>query len=69
MVTVNVLGRKGHEEFKDLSSEEAEILINEIEDAEGERYFIVDKNTQKIVKELKLQEDQELVLIPIVQGG
>jgi len=69
MVTVNILGKKGHEQFVDLTPEEAEELIEETIDAEGQRYFVVDKDTQKIVKELKLQEDQELVLIPIAQGG
>jgi len=69
MVTIQVLGRKGHEEFKDLTVEEAKQLINEVEEASGERYFIADKKTQKILKELVLQEDQEIVLIPRVAGG
>jgi len=69
MVTIQVLGRKGHEEFKDLTVEEAEQLINEIEEAGGQRYFIADKKTQKVLKELVLQEDQEIVLIPRVAGG
>jgi len=69
MTTVNILGKKGHEEFRDLSPEEARELIDQTIDAEGERYFVVDKKTQKIVKEVALQEDQELVLIPIAVGG
>jgi len=69
LVTVYVLGRKGHEEFQDLTPEEAEALIDEIKSAGGQRYFIVDKSTQGILKELKLQENQELVMIPVVSAG
>jgi len=69
MVTVNVLGRKGHEEFKDLTVEEAEELIGSIQEGSGERYFVADKKTRKVLKELVLQEDQELVMIPQVAGG
>jgi len=67
--TVFVLGRKGHEEFRNLTPEEAETLINEVESAEGKRYFIADKKTQTVLKELKLQDDQELVMIPVAGGG
>lgn len=69
MVTVQILGRKGHEEFEDLTPEEAEKLIMEVQEAGGQRYFVADKKTQKVLRELKLQEDQELVMIPIVSGG
>jgi len=67
--TVHVLGSKGHEEFHDLTPEEAKTLINEVESAEGKRYFIADKKTQTVLKELKLQDDQELVMIPVAGGG
>jgi len=66
---VSVLGRKGHEEFRDLTPEEAETLIHKIESAGGQRYFIVDKETQTVLKELRLQDDQELVMIPVAVGG
>jgi len=69
VVTIQILGRKGHEEFKDLSVEDAQKLINEVQEAGGNRYFIADKKTQKVLRELVLQEDQELVMIPIVAGG
>jgi len=69
MVNVSILGSKGHEEFKDLTVEEAEELIEKTIDAEGQRYFIVDKNTNQLIKEVKLQPDQDIALIPIVKGG
>lgn len=69
MTTVIVLGKKGHEEFADLTPKEAKELIEQTIDAQGERYFIADKESHKILKELKLQEDQEVVLIPIAVGG
>ena len=69
MTSVIVLGRKGHEEFKDLTPEEARELIDQTIDADGLRYFVDDKETHEIVKEVALQEDQDLVLIPIAVGG
>ena len=69
MITLYVLGRKGHEEFRDLTPEEAKGLIHDVESASGQRYFVADKNTQTLLKELKLQEDQELVMIPVAVGG
>ena len=69
MVNVSILNEFGHEYFEDLTVEEAKRLIDETIDAEGTRYFIVDKDTKQILREIKLQEDQDIALIPIVVGG
>ena len=69
MTTVKILGRKGHEELKDLTPEEAKEVIDKLESVEGLRFFVVDLETKKVLKELELQEDQELAVIPIIRGG
>jgi len=69
MTTVKILGRKGHEELKDLTPEEAKEVIENLEGVEGLRFFVVDLATKKVVKELVLQEDQELAVIPVIRGG
>ena len=69
MVTVSILNEKGHEQFVDLTPQEAEALIEETIEAEGTRYFIIDRTSDKLLRELKLQEGQDIVLIPIARGG
>lgn len=69
MVNVSILNEFGHESFEDLTVEEAETLVNETIDAEGARYFVIDKDTKQILREIKLQEDQDIALIPIIGGG
>jgi len=69
MVKVSILNEFGHESFEDLTVEEAEKLVNETIDAEGTRYFVIDKDTKQILREIKLQEDQDITLIPIIRGG
>lgn len=64
MVKISILDEKGHRRIE-LPAADAEQLIHE----KGERYFVVDQKTQKIVKELKLREDQEIALIPKITGG
>jgi molybdopterin converting factor small subunit len=64
MVKVSILNIKGHHKVE-MSVEEAENLIRE----KGERYFIVDEKTGKVVRELKLRDNQEIALVPKVTGG
>lgn len=63
-VKIHILGKNGHETIE-LSKEEAEHLI----EAEEGRYFIIDSKTKQILREIKLEEGQELMMIPIVSGG
>ena len=69
MTKVEILGSEGHQTFEDLTPEQAEQLINKTIEAEGERYFIIDKQTKAVLKEIKLSENQEIALIPIARGG
>lgn len=69
MTKVEILGSEGHQTFEDLTPEQAEELINKTIEAEGQRYFIIDKQTKAILKEIKLSENQEIALIPIARGG
>jgi len=63
-VKVKVLGPGGHEELE-LSPEEAEKLCYE----RGERYFVVDWESKRVLQEIKLEEGQAIALIPKIQGG
>ncbi len=64
MVKVRILDERGHSKVE-LSVKETERLIRE----KGERYFVADEKTGKIIKEIKLRENQEIALIPKVTGG
>ena len=65
MVKVIVLNLNGHTTHEDLTVEEAEKLVIE----KGTRYFVVDWETKNILRELELEENQAIALIPKVQGG
>lgn len=70
MVDVSIVNAKGDENYHGMTVEQAEELIGEFfEEAKGQRYFIVDKETNEILKEIKLKENQSVVLVPIVGGG
>jgi len=62
MVKIKKLGPNGHEEIN-VSLEEAMNMV----EAEKGRYLVVQNG--KVVNEIKLEEDQELMLVPIVKGG
>ena len=59
-----MLNKKGHETVE-LTEEEAEELLS----AEQGRYFILDAESHKPIREIKLEDGQELMLIPISTGG
>ena len=64
VVSIRYLNRKGDEHLN-LSVAEAESLL----DAEEGKYYVVDEVTQKIISEVKVEDGQKLVLMPIVRGG
>lgn len=64
MTKIDVLGPKGHETVL-LPPEEAKKLI----EGYGERYFVVDKTSREVLKEIRLEDDQEIALIPKARGG
>lgn len=69
MTTLKILGKHGHESLVDVTVEEAQQKIEELEEIEGNTFFIVDLATQKVVKKLEIQEDQELAIVPFIEGG
>jgi len=64
MVKIRKLSEKGHEEFN-VSKEEAIEMFQ----AEQGRYFVVDSKTKKLVSEVNIEDDQELMMVPIIRGG
>ena len=69
MTTLKILGKHGHESLVDVSPEEAQQKIEELETLDGNTFFIVDLATRKVVKKLEIQEDQELAIVPFIRGG
>jgi len=69
VVNVEVLGKKGHESFTQLSPQEAEQLVQRFLQ-EGGRYWILDKETKEKLKEpLKLDPEAQIILVPVIGGG
>lgn len=69
MTNLKILGKHGHESLLDVTPEEAQQKIDELEEIEGKTFFIVDMETKKIVRKLEIQEDQELAIVPFIRGG
>ena len=63
-VKVKVLSEIGHEPME-VTPEEAERLIMV---SQG-RYFVVDEETQELLREFKIEPGQRIALIPIATGG
>jgi len=69
MVKVEVLTRKGHESYEQLDPEQAKKLIETFMQRGG-KYWLVDKETKKLLQQpLNLNQNCQIVLIPVVAGG
>jgi hypothetical protein len=60
--------------FERKTFEETKELLEKIEAGEMEglpqgRYFLIDKTNKRLIHELLPTENQELVMIPVIQGG
>lgn len=64
MVRISILDAKGHRQIE-LPEDEAMEFIR----AKGDRFFVVDAKTKKVIKTSKLQKNQEIALIPKIAGG
>jgi len=64
LIRIRVLGAKG-DETKELTVEEAEDMV----EAELGTYYVVNAETKKIMREIKLEDGMSLMMIPAVQGG
>jgi hypothetical protein len=74
MYRITVLCHKGDATFERTSFEETKELIRKIEDGEVEelprgRYFLVDRTNKRLIHEIKPNENQEIIMIPVIAGG
>ena len=73
-ITVEVLCHEGHRKYAEMTVEETENLIHSIEDGKveglrGGPYYVINKNTQRIVGKIGLADNQELIMMPVIRGG
>lgn len=63
-IKVTTLDGTGH-----TSQELSKIEVEELLDTQGYKYYVVDAKTRKIMKEITLEDGQELYLMPMIAGG
>jgi len=73
-ITIKLLCASGHRKYADLIPEEAAKMIEAIEQgkvkgAPAGPYFVINKNTRRIVGKLDIKDNQELVMMPQIRGG
>ena len=66
--------KEGHRKYAPTTVEETQTLIEaiengEVEGVEGGPYFVVNKNTKRLVGKLDIKDNQELVMMPQIRGG
>jgi len=66
--------KEGHRKYARMEVQETQQLVQAIEDGEvegveGGPYFIINKNTKRLVGKLDIKDNQELVMMPVVRGG
>jgi len=66
--------KDGHRKYAPTTAEEAQALVQaiengEVEGVEGGPYFVVNKNTKRMVGKLDIKDNQELVMMPQIRGG
>jgi len=64
VVKITMLNTLGHEEVT-LTKEEAFKLVT----AERGKYYVVDAKTRELIRNIVIEDGQELVLMPVVSGG
>jgi len=73
-ITLKVICALGHRKYADLTPEEAEKMIaaiekGEVKGAPAGPYFVINKNTKRMVGKLDIKDNQELVMMPQIRGG
>ena len=73
-INLKVLCGMGHKKYADMTTEEAEKLISaiergEIEDLSAGPYYVINKNTKRLVGKVDIKDNQELIMLPVVRGG
>jgi len=66
--------RQGHRKYAPTTLEEAQKLVEAIEEGtiegvEGGPYFVINKNTNRLVGKLDIKDNQELIMMPQIGGG
>ena len=66
--------KEGHRKYAQMTVQETQELIEavqegKIEGVEGGPYFVMNKNTKRIVGKLDIKDNQELIMMPVVRGG
>lgn len=73
-IKLEVICSEGHRKYAPMTPEETEQTIAAIESGQvqglrGGAYFVVNKNTKRIVGKIGLADNQELLMIPVIRGG
>ena len=66
--------KEGHRKYAQMTVEETQNLVEAVEEGkiegvQGGPYFVINKNTKRIVGKLDIKGNQELVMMPVVRGG
>ena len=66
--------KEGHRKYAGMTAEETQELVQAIEEGkvegvEGGPYFVINKNTKRIVGKVDIKDNQKLVMMPVVRGG
>jgi len=73
-IKIEVLCALGHRKYEKLTPDQAEQIIADIEAGKIEgapkgSYFVINKNTKRLVGKIHFADNQELLMMPIVRGG
>ncbi len=73
-IKLEVICSLGHRKYADMTPEETEKVISDIESGKIQGiatgpYYVMNKNTKRLVGKIGLADNQELVMMPIIKGG
>ena len=74
VIILEVLGSCGHKKYAPMTPEETERMIanieaGKIEECRAGPYYVMNKNTKRLVGKVALADNQELVMVPVIRGG
>ena len=73
-IKLEVLCSLGHRKYESLTPEQAEKIVadieaGKIEEAPKGAYFVINKNTKRLVGKIHFADNQELLMMPVIRGG
>jgi hypothetical protein len=73
-IKLEVLCSSGHRKYEKLTPEQAEQIVADIEAGKIEgapkgSYFVINKNTKRLVGKIHFADNQELLMMPVIRGG